>query len=173
MVVLHPLIVVPHVPCYTSAVTRFFLLLALLFAGGASRGAAPNIVFILCDDLGYGDVRALNPQGKIATPHADRLAAQGMIFTDAHSSSAVCTPTRRAPRPGTPMAKRLPPAQLYDLARDLGEMNNLAAAHLGIVARLTALLGATIARGPQHARPAADENGAGEDLEGSCCENRN
>ena len=51
-------------------------------------------MFILADDLGYGDVKCLNPQGKIATPHLDRLAASGMIFTDAHSGSAVCTPTR-------------------------------------------------------------------------------
>lgn len=67
-----------------------WLLLGCL-AGAAER---PNIVFILCDDLGYGDVHCLNPQGKIPTPNIDRLAGQGMIFTDAHSSSAVCTPTR-------------------------------------------------------------------------------
>lgn len=54
----------------------------------------PNIIFILCDDLGYGDVKCLNPEGKIATPHMDRIAERGMKFTDAHSSSAVCTPTR-------------------------------------------------------------------------------
>lgn len=54
----------------------------------------PNIVVILADDLGYGDVHALNPDGKIATPNLDRLAAHGMTFTDAHSGSAVCTPTR-------------------------------------------------------------------------------
>lgn len=54
----------------------------------------PNIVYILCDDLGYGDVQCLNPKGKIPTPNIDRLARAGMIFTDAHSSSAVCTPTR-------------------------------------------------------------------------------
>ncbi len=55
----------------------------------------PNIVFILADDLGYGDVHCLNPErGKIATPQLDRLAAQGMTFTEAHSSSAVCTPSR-------------------------------------------------------------------------------
>ena len=72
------------------------LILGLVLAFPFLSGAAdrPNIVFILCDDLGYGDVRCLNPQGKIATPNIDRLAAQGMIFTDAHSSSAVCTPTR-------------------------------------------------------------------------------
>jgi len=57
--------------------------------------ATPNIVYILADDLGYGDVHCLNPQrGKIATPSIDRLATQGMSFTDAHSSSSVCTPTR-------------------------------------------------------------------------------
>ena len=58
------------------------------------KANAPNIVYILADDLGYGDVKCLNPLGKIATPHMDRLAAAGMIFTDAHSSSSVCTPTR-------------------------------------------------------------------------------
>ncbi len=55
----------------------------------------PNIVYVLCDDLGYGDVHALNPErGKIPTPNMDRLAAAGMVFTDVHSSSSVCTPTR-------------------------------------------------------------------------------
>lgn len=57
--------------------------------------AKPNILYVLCDDLGYGDVHALNPQrGKIPTPNMDRLVEQGMAFTDAHSSSSVCTPTR-------------------------------------------------------------------------------
>ncbi len=60
----------------------------------AETGQLPNIVYILCDDLGYGDVRCLNPDGKIATPNFDRIAREGMIFTDAHSGSAVCTPTR-------------------------------------------------------------------------------
>jgi arylsulfatase A len=61
----------------------------------AAEPSKPNIVIILADDLGYGDVQCLNPQrGKIATPHIDRLAAQGMTFTDAHTSSSVCTPTR-------------------------------------------------------------------------------
>jgi len=54
----------------------------------------PNIVYILADDWGYGDVSCLNPDSKIPTPHTDRLAAQGMAFVDAHSNSAVCTPTR-------------------------------------------------------------------------------
>ncbi|MDB6054239.1 MAG: arylsulfatase family protein, partial [Verrucomicrobiales bacterium] len=60
----------------------------------AEKQARPNILIILTDDLGYGDVKCLNPQGKIRTPNLDKLAGAGMIFTDAHSSSAVCTPTR-------------------------------------------------------------------------------
>lgn len=79
-----------------------WLSLLLLFAddltGATSVEAAaphPNIVLILADDLGYGDVQYLNPQrGKFATPHLDRFAQQGMTFTDAHSGSSVCTPTR-------------------------------------------------------------------------------
>jgi arylsulfatase A-like enzyme len=54
----------------------------------------PNIIYILADDLGYGDISSYNPAGKIKTPNIDKLAAEGMRFTDAHSPSAVCTPTR-------------------------------------------------------------------------------
>lgn len=53
-----------------------------------------NIVYVLADDLGYGDVSCLNPDSKIQTPNHDRVAREGMTFTDAHSNSAVCTPTR-------------------------------------------------------------------------------
>lgn len=56
--------------------------------------AKPNILFILADDLGYGDVACYNPESKVPTPHLDRLAGQGMRFTDAHSPSTVCTPSR-------------------------------------------------------------------------------
>lgn len=54
----------------------------------------PNILFILADDLGYGDVGCYSPQSKIPTPNLDRLASEGMRFTDAHSPSTVCTPSR-------------------------------------------------------------------------------
>ena len=55
----------------------------------------PNVLIVLADDLGYGDMQSNNPErGKIATPHMDRLAAQGMRFTDGHSSSGCCSPTR-------------------------------------------------------------------------------
>jgi len=54
----------------------------------------PNIIYVLADDLGYGDVNAFNLDGKIKTPNIDKIASEGMKFTDAHTSSAVCTPTR-------------------------------------------------------------------------------
>lgn len=54
----------------------------------------PNIIIVLADDQGYGDVSAYNPDSKIPTPNIDRLAREGMRFTDAHTSSGVCTPTR-------------------------------------------------------------------------------
>ncbi len=54
----------------------------------------PNIVVFFVDDMGYGDVSCLNPDGKIATPNFDRLAREGMVFTDAHSTSAACSPSR-------------------------------------------------------------------------------
>ena len=74
---------------------RLLALLCLSFVTVAATAAdKPNIIFILCDDLGTGDVKCLNPEGKIATPHMDRLAKEGMVFTDAHSGSSVCTPTR-------------------------------------------------------------------------------
>ncbi len=75
---------------------RMFVVAGLMaFAVGSALGAKPNIVFVLCDDLGYGDVHCLNPErGKIPTPGIDRLAKEGMTFTDAHSGSSVCSPTR-------------------------------------------------------------------------------
>lgn len=67
-----------------------------LLGGSLARGAAerPNIVFMMADDLGYGDVSCLNAASKIRTPNLDRFAREGMTFTDAHAPSAVCTPTR-------------------------------------------------------------------------------
>ncbi|MCX6858277.1 MAG: arylsulfatase [Verrucomicrobia bacterium] len=71
------------------------LLLAQFSSLVTAEPSKPNIIYILADDLGYGDVHCLNPErGKIPTPHLDKLASQGMTFTDAHSGSSVCTPTR-------------------------------------------------------------------------------
>ena len=60
----------------------------------AADASRPNILLILADDLGYGDVRCYNDQSKVATPNIDRLAREGMRFTDAHSPATVCTPSR-------------------------------------------------------------------------------
>ena len=68
--------------------------LAVLFCSVARGADKPNILLILADDLGYGDVGCYNPESKVPTPNLDRLAAEGMRFTDAHSPSTVCTPTR-------------------------------------------------------------------------------
>jgi len=65
-----------------------------LLATSTLAADKPNIVFIMGDDMGYGDVQALNPKSVIPTPNLNRLAAEGMTFLDAHTPSAVCTPTR-------------------------------------------------------------------------------
>jgi arylsulfatase A-like enzyme len=72
-------------------------LLACSLALCAADARKPNILIILADDLGYGDVHAYNPtRGKIPTPHIDKLITEGMRFTDGHSSSGVCSPSRYA-----------------------------------------------------------------------------
>jgi len=73
------------------------LLLSLLTTnslGVFAEKEAPNIIFILADDLGYGDVSCLDANSKINTTNIDNMAKDGVIFTDAHSSSSVSTPTR-------------------------------------------------------------------------------
>ncbi len=65
-------------------------------AHSAEPRSKPNIVIVLADDLGYGDLGCYASASKIPTPHLDRLAAEGMRFTDAHSPSSVCSPTRYA-----------------------------------------------------------------------------
>lgn len=74
-------------------------LLGLILLSGCGNPKAeneikPNIIFIMADDLGYGDISCYNEDSKIITPYIDKLAADGVMFTDAHTSSAVCTPTR-------------------------------------------------------------------------------
>jgi arylsulfatase A len=66
----------------------------LLSASVILASEKPNIVFIMTDDQGYGDASSYNPESKIPTPGIDRIAKEGIRFTDAHSGSAVCTPTR-------------------------------------------------------------------------------
>lgn len=65
-------------------------------AAEESAATKPNVLILYADDLGYGDLQCYNPDSKIPTPNLDRLAAQGMLFEDAHSSSGICTPSRYA-----------------------------------------------------------------------------
>lgn len=63
-------------------------------ATNVTKTEKPNIIYILVDDAGVGDVGVYNPNSKIPTPNLDQMAREGMRFTDAHSPSSVCTPTR-------------------------------------------------------------------------------
>jgi len=71
-----------------------FLVLASLISCSSINTNSPNIVIILADDMGYGDVQTFNPQSEIPTPSLNRLSEQGVMFMDAHTPSSVCTPTR-------------------------------------------------------------------------------
>ncbi|MDB4500733.1 sulfatase-like hydrolase/transferase [Akkermansiaceae bacterium] len=75
-----------------KSLPKILLLLALALQP-SSADERPNILLILADEMGYGDVQALNPDSQIPTPHLNGLAKNGTIFTDAHSGSAVCPPT--------------------------------------------------------------------------------
>ncbi|QEG38361.1 sulfatase family protein [Roseimaritima ulvae] len=76
--------------CYAAVAWMCFLMV-----GTATAADTPNIVIMLADDMGFGELQCLNPdRGKIPTPQLDAIAAAGIVFTDAHSGSSVCTPTR-------------------------------------------------------------------------------
>lgn len=80
----------------TNTLKLLFGFCLIVFCGltACSQQAKPNIVIIYTDDQGYGDVSALNPEAKFKTPNMDKLAHEGLTFTDGHSSDAVCTPSR-------------------------------------------------------------------------------
>ena len=78
------------------AVLAVGLCLQLVYSAAGQGSTRPNVVLILADDLGFGDVSSYNPDSRIRTPNLDRLATEGIQMTDAHSASAVCTPSRYA-----------------------------------------------------------------------------
>lgn len=80
----------------TRSITLALLVLGIfgMLSCARTKEDLPNIVYILADDMGYGDLGCLNSESKIPTPNMDKISENGMIFTDAHSPSAVCTPTR-------------------------------------------------------------------------------
>lgn len=80
-----------------NPILKKLILLSLILTSSnlfSQQSKLPNVIYILADDLGYGDISHLNKQSKIYTPNIDKLASEGISFTDAHSNSAVCTPTR-------------------------------------------------------------------------------
>lgn len=101
-------------------------------AGGSGPARKPNIVYILADDMGFDSVSANNEKmGSLKTPHIDRLCSNGMNFTDAHSGSAVCSPTRYGLLTGrhcwrTALKKEV----LWDYGRPLIEKGRLTVADL-------------------------------------------
>ena len=78
----------------TSFLFLCTFLIAFFLFNAQSNSKRPNIIFILADDLGMGDVSCFNKAGQIKTPNIDKIGKNGIMFTDAHSSAAVCTPTR-------------------------------------------------------------------------------
>lgn len=76
------------------AIWALFALLLSACSSGNRPDERPNVVFIMADDMGWGDVTAYNPESLIPTPNLDRLAQEGTMFMDAHAGAAVCTPTR-------------------------------------------------------------------------------
>jgi len=100
---------VPRLPAIPA--TCLAVIAALACSLPAAAAERPNVVVIYADDLGYGDVQCYNPdRGKIPTPHIDQLSGEGMRFTDAHSSSGVCSPSRYTllTSPHTPVAVNEP-----------------------------------------------------------------
>lgn len=85
--------------CYSSLLVITFGALHSCADPVPENSPLPNILVILADDLGYGDVACYNPASRIPTPKLDQLAREGMRFTDAHSPSTVCTPTRYSKYP--------------------------------------------------------------------------
>ncbi|MDF7823565.1 arylsulfatase [Pontiellaceae bacterium B12227] len=75
---------------------NFIMLAIAIGTVGALAESLPNIIIVLADDLGYGDVSFLNKDSKVITPHMDTLAKEGVWATDAHSPSAICSPSRYA-----------------------------------------------------------------------------
>jgi arylsulfatase A len=107
------------------------VLLAAAWSAAAAAQTRPNVVLILADDLGYGDVGVFNPGGRIPTPHLDRLAREGLRLTDAHTPSAVCTPTRYGLLTGRyPWRTRLPRGVLWGNGDALIEPNRTTIASL-------------------------------------------
>jgi arylsulfatase A-like enzyme len=118
------------------------LILGHCLALNALAAAAPNILFILSDDLGYGDLGCYGAQ-QVKTPNLDRLAKEGLRFTDAHSTASVCTPTRYAfitgryawRQPGTGIAAGNAPALIKPGTTTVASLLKWAGYRTGVVGK--------------------------------------
>ena len=81
-------------PFYLTLTIAALLGLTAAWTNAVQAAEHPNVILVMADDLGIGDLSATNPQSKIRTPNLQRMADQGLTFLDAHTPSAVCTPTR-------------------------------------------------------------------------------
>ena len=81
---------------FVPAMKWFSILLFSVFVLCSAAAEKPNVLILYADDLGFGDLTIQNPKSKIPTPNLDQLAREGMRFTDGHSSSGICTPSRYA-----------------------------------------------------------------------------
>lgn len=113
------------------SIVLFTLPCKIILSQSKNAKKLPNIIYILADDLGYGDVFVNNSESKIKTPYIDKLASQGMRFTDAHTTSSVCTPSRYSILTGSyPWRSRLPVGVLRGYSRTLINPKQPTIAHL-------------------------------------------
>ena len=84
-------------PVKTTALAAFFVtgILTVTSAVAQTAIARPNVIFVLTDDLGYSDIGCYGAT-KVRTPHIDRLAAEGIRFSDFHTAASICSPSRAA-----------------------------------------------------------------------------
>jgi arylsulfatase A len=82
--------------CTQMGAAAWMLSTTSIVKAAAARASKPNVVYILADDLGWGDMDVYNSHSAVPTPHCNEFAKQGMRFTDMHAASAVCTPSRYA-----------------------------------------------------------------------------
>lgn len=115
---------------------RIALLSACLVPFAAKAAEKPNVIIILADDLGYGDLQCYGARN-VLTPNVDRLACEGVRFTDAHAVASTSTPSRYSLLTGMYSWRRSD----TDVARgDAGEKDNLAGKHRVVLRKLQKVL---------------------------------
>ncbi len=137
-------------PLKTKSSTAFTCLAIIALSIGfitstVSANEPPNVILFLMDDMGYGDCRSYNADSKVALPNLEQLATDGMLFTDAHSPSSVCAPTRYSVLTGNyPYRGRLEngtwifhqPSQVLDGQRTLGHLMQTAGYHTAFLGKV-------------------------------------